>query len=149
MLKEFEMELIKRQIKEYVKGSKKKKSQIISQSCELTKVKRATASKRFGRFVKRYLFKESSYKKSLSWRRGPKRKYGPIHKEITEKCWELSGCVCAEKLHPMLPVYMEQLRRNGKLLFYDPSLVKQVEEISPWEFKEDTEAVSEGIEQKI
>ncbi len=41
------MELIKRQIKEHLKGRKKIKSQIVFQGGGLTKVKRATAFKRF------------------------------------------------------------------------------------------------------
>ncbi len=129
MLKEFDMELIKRQIKEYLKWSKKIRSQIISQYCELTKVKRATAVKRFGRYRRRYLFGGSGDKEGFRCRKGRKRKYGPIHKDIIKKCWELSGCVCAEKLHPMLPVYIDQLRRNGRLSFYEASFVKQVEGI--------------------
>ena len=59
MLKEeFEMELLMRQFKEYLGASKKRKTQIITQYCELTGVKRKTARKRFSRFKRNYLFKD-------------------------------------------------------------------------------------------
>lgn len=130
MLKEFEMELIRRRFKEYLKASKKRKTQIISQYCELTGVKRKTAVKRFSRFRKNYLFKEEVPLRSRKSRRGRKRKYTSIHKEIVKRCWELSGCICAEKLYPMLPVYIEQLRKNNLLIFYEPRFIKEVNQIS-------------------
>lgn len=65
------MELTNRMIEKYLKSSKKQKSQMITQYCELTHVKRATAVKRFER---------------------RKKKYGPVHESIVYKCWELSSC---------------------------------------------------------
>jgi len=52
------MELTNRMIEKYLKSSKKQKSQMITQYCELNHVKRATAVKRFERRKKKYLFKE-------------------------------------------------------------------------------------------
>jgi len=52
------MELTNKMIEKYLKSSKKQKSQMITQYCELTHVKRATAVKRFERGKKKYLFKE-------------------------------------------------------------------------------------------
>jgi len=51
MLKEFEMELLKRQFKEYLGASKKRKTQIITQYCELTGVSKS------------YLFKDERRKR--------------------------------------------------------------------------------------
>jgi hypothetical protein len=57
-LEAFDMELTDRMIEKYLKSSKKQKSQMITQYCELTHVKRTTAVKRFERRKKKYLFKE-------------------------------------------------------------------------------------------
>ena len=46
------------------------------------------------------------------------------------KCWELSGCVCAEKVRPMLDVYIGELKRNNKFSLYERSKIHQVSEIS-------------------
>jgi hypothetical protein len=70
----FDMELTKRLIEKYLKSSKKEKSEIISKYCELTKVKRATAVKRFERYKKRYLFQERDTQKNSKKRRGPTKK---------------------------------------------------------------------------
>jgi len=48
----FDMELTKRMIEEYLKSSKKSKSEMITQYCDLTHVRRATAVKRFERCKK-------------------------------------------------------------------------------------------------
>jgi len=130
MLKEFEMELLRRQFNAYLKASKKEKSRIITQYCELTGVKRKTAVKRFSRFKRNYLFKEDSAFRSKRARGGRRRKYNSIHKEIVKRCWELSGCICAEKLHPMLTIYIEQLQRNRLLTFYEPRFIEEVRGIS-------------------
>ena len=130
MIKEFEMELLRRQFKEYLKARKKEKSRIITQYCEITGVKRGTATKRFSRFKKSYLFKEKDSFKGRSKRGGRKRKYNSIHKEIVKRCWQLSGCICAEKLHPMLSTYIEHLERNGLLSFYEQRFIEEVKQIS-------------------
>ncbi len=124
------MELTDRMIEKYLKSSKKQKSQMITQYCELTHVKRATAVKRFERRKEKYLFKEGKNKQDSSKKRGPKKKYGPVHESIVYKCWELSGCVCAEKVHPMLDVYIGELKRNNKFSLYELSKIHQVSEIS-------------------
>ena len=50
MLKEFEMELLKKFSDEYKRASKKRKGEILSQYCKLTGCKRKTAIKRFLRY---------------------------------------------------------------------------------------------------
>ena len=130
MLKEFEMELLKRQFKEYLGASKKRKTQIITQYCELTGVKRKTAIKRFSRFKRNYLFKDEFSSTRRNTKRGRKKKYNSIHKEIVKICWNLCGGICAEKLHPMLAIYIEQLKKNNLLTFYEPRIVEEVKRIS-------------------
>jgi hypothetical protein len=126
----FDMELTKRLIEKYLKSSKKEKSEIISKYCELTKVKRATAVKRFERYKKRYLFQERDTQKNSKKRRGPKKKYESVHEVILWKCWGLSGCVCAEKLHPMLEVYIEELKKNNRFSLYELSKTEEAKKVS-------------------
>jgi hypothetical protein len=106
------MKLTKKLLKEYKKGGKKKKGKIISRYCKLTGIGRNTASKRFLRKIKK---PNPVILKTKERKRGPKKVYGPLCKKIVEKCWYLSNCVCAEKLHPMLNVYIDQLKQNNKL----------------------------------
>jgi len=67
------MELTKKMIEKYLNSSKKQKSQMITQYCELIHIKRAKAVKRFERYKKKYLFHESESKKGLSKKRGQRR----------------------------------------------------------------------------
>jgi hypothetical protein len=122
----FDMELTKRMIEEYLKSSKKSKSEMITQYCDLTHVRRATAVKRFERCKNGNVkSKVGTFKK-----RGPKKKYEQIHEWIIQRCWELSGCVCAEKVHPMLRIYIEELKKNGKVSLYELSKAEEVCQIS-------------------
>ncbi len=129
MVGEFDMKLTQKLLKEYRKASKKEKGKIIDQYIKITKVKRKTAIKRFNRAVKNpypRILKKVKIKK----KRGPKVKYGYIQKQIIKECWELSGRVCAEKLHPMLEVYIQQLKDNFKIGGYPPSIIETTKKIS-------------------
>jgi len=42
-----------------------------------------------------------------------RRKYNYIRKEIVKRCWELSGCICTERLYPMLAIYIEEERKRN------------------------------------
>jgi len=67
------MELTKRLIEKYLKSSKKEKSEIISKYCELTKVKRATAVKRFESIRIGICFKEETLKRIQKREEGQRR----------------------------------------------------------------------------
>lgn len=128
MIKDFDMELIAKLIKEYTRASKKKKGEILTQYCKLTAIERETAIKRFSRYVTRS-GKRKKNKRTVN-RKGPKKKYGIIHKEILKRCWELAGKVCAEKIHPMLNAYLCQLKQNRRLDFYSAEEIVQTSKIS-------------------
>lgn len=88
------MELIKRQIDNYIRANRKAKKKIIDEYISLTGIKRKTAIKRFNRFVKPDKFKSnSSFNK-----RGRPIKYGSLDKELLKEICELSGYLCAERL---------------------------------------------------
>lgn len=112
MINDFDMKLTQKLLKEYKKAKKKGKGKILSKYCKLTGVGSNTANKRFLRKIKK---PNPVILKTKERKRGPKKVYGPLCKKIVEECWYLSGCVCAEKLHPMLNVYIDQLKQNNKL----------------------------------
>lgn len=128
MIGDFDMKLITKLIKEYERAKKKKKSAILTEYCKLTGSGRDAAIKRFSRYIKPFL-KTGNIKPSVNGK-GPKRKYGIIHKEIVMKCWELAGKVCAEKIHPMIDIYLWQLKQNKRLDFYSAEEIAQTKKIS-------------------
>jgi hypothetical protein len=104
--REFEMKLLKRCIKDYKRTRKKKeKSEILSKYCELTGISREAAKKRFQRFREDANHSGSTF-------RGRKRKYKRMHQEVIHICWEVLLCPCAERLHPVLPETIEQLKKR-------------------------------------
>jgi len=121
MIGDFDMKLTQRMATEYNKVIKWRKGEILTEYCMLTEVSRNTASKRFCKVIKniypRALPTITSYR-----RQGPKNKYNSIHKEIVKRCWELAGNICAERLHPMLSTYINQLETKGFLLHYSRAL---------------------------
>jgi len=124
MIKEFDMELLERLSKGYLGARKKEKSTILTKYQDITGLKRQTIIKRFGRFLKR---KGSEGSKS---QRGRKRKFKASHIEVIQRCWELSGNVCAEKIHPMLYIYVEQLSSNGLLVGFSSEVIEETLKMS-------------------
>lgn len=128
MIGEFDMKLIVKLIKDYAKAKKKKKSVILSEYCKLTGAGRDAVIKRFSRYI--VSSNKTDSRKSSGNKMGPKRKYGIIHKEIVMRYWELAGKVCAEKIHPMIDVYISQLKQNKRLYFYSLKEVECARKIS-------------------
>ena len=128
MLKGFEMELLKKFSDEYKRASKKRKGEILSQYCKLTGCKRKTAIKRFLRyFVNPSKKREKSVFKN---KRGHKEKYGILEKRLIKQIWEFVGQICAEKIHPQINVYINQMEFNNKITFYPSTVVERVRNIS-------------------
>ncbi len=90
MLRGFDMELLKRFLNKYRGTNKREKGMVLTDYCRLTGVKRDTASKRFRQYISRSL-KGIKDKRVYALKRGRKRKYGALHKEIIKVCWELEG----------------------------------------------------------
>jgi len=128
MIGDFDMKLTQKLAGDYNKAAKKKKGHLLTKYCMLAEVSRNTASKRFCKVIK------NIYPRALptiiSYRRqGPKNKYNSIHKEIVKRCWELAGNICAERLHPMLITYINQLEAKGFLKHYskeDMNITKSI-----------------------
>jgi len=129
MIGAFDMQLTQKLAKEYKKASKKRKGEMLTEYCFLTDVGRNTASKRFCKEIRdvypRVLPKATKYRK-----RGPKNKFNSIHKEIVRRCWELGGNICAERLHPMLSIYIDRLDIRGMFKFYSKQDIDKTRSIS-------------------
>jgi len=126
MLKEFEMELLKKSADDYRKAEKKERGKILSQYCKLAGCDRWAAIKRFNRYFVRPP-KKSRF--ASAGKRGPKRKYDILDRKIIEAIRETVGKICAEKIHPMIGIYVDQLEQNKKLFFYPTEVVERIRKI--------------------
>jgi len=113
----FDMELVKRQVNKYKKATKKEKGKLLTEYCQLTRVSRNLASKRFIKEMKN-IYPRALPTHRETGKRGRKPTYLKIHTEIIRRAWELSGEICAERLYPMLYSYVKQLEVNRLLLSY-------------------------------
>lgn len=125
----FEMELINKLANQYQKAAKKEKGKVLNKYCQLTKVKRNTASKRF-RVKIRNIYPRILAPKGKGAKKGAKKKYSIIHQRAIKLCWELAGEICAERLQPMLKVYLKQLDKEKRLSFCSPAVIRQTKEVS-------------------
>src|ERR671922_1305379 len=127
MIGDFDMKLTQKRAKQYQNVNKKTKSAIITDYCYLTQATRNTASKRFCKEIKNIYPRllPSTYKT-----RGPKKKFKGVHTRIVKKCWELAGNICAERLHPMVAIYIEQLHKGGLLKDYSTEDIAITKSIS-------------------
>jgi len=129
MIGDFDMKLTQKLAGDYNKAAKKKKGHLLTEYCMLTEVSRNTASKRFCKVIKNIY--PQALPTIISYRRqGPKNKYNSIHKEIVNRCWELAGNICAERLHLMLSTYINQLGTKGFLLYYSKDDIDITKSIS-------------------
>lgn len=110
MISHFAMKLTQKQAQEYKKAGRKRKGEIISQYCQLTKVGRNLASKRLRKVALNPFPNTLKLKRNkLKSKGGRKPIYMYPHKMIVKQAWQLSGEICAERLHPVLPAYLNQL----------------------------------------
>jgi hypothetical protein len=125
---DFDMKLTQKLLKRYQNASKKMKGQILTEYCQLIKISRNTASKRFHKQIK------DVYPRVLPTRtinrRGSKKKFRSVHVRVVDKCWQLAGSICAERLHPMLPAYIAQLQIRGMLGVYSKDDIAIAKSIS-------------------
>jgi|GEM_PF-2402532 len=128
MLEEFDMDLLARLSQIYLKSKKKEKSKLLTQYQNLTGVSRQTAIKRFNRFLK--ALTNSLKKIERKKKTGRKKKFKSSHREIIYRCYRLAGEVCAEKIYPMLPLYIDQLKSNGLLKEFNLNTIKETASVS-------------------
>ncbi|MGC8727951.1 MAG: hypothetical protein ACP5SD_01665, partial [Elusimicrobiales bacterium] len=106
MLKGFDMELLNKLLPSYLNASKDVKSKLIDEYVKLTQVKRNTAIKRFERH------KAVNGKKEYLKKPGRPQKYGSLEKELIKSLFYISGFICAERLHPVISLFLAQLINN-------------------------------------
>ena len=63
-------------------------------------------------------------------RKGPKKKFRGVHVRIVEECWKLAGNICAERLHPMLCTYIDQLEIRAMLGAYSRKDIEIAKSVS-------------------
>ena len=108
MIKEFDMVLLNKYLPKYINSPKVVKSKIIDEYLSLCGVKkRNTAIKRFERGWRRGMGRRG-YGNKL----GRPPKYGSLEIELVRSIYFISNFICAERLHPVIPIYIEQLRNN-------------------------------------
>lgn len=133
MLPEFDMKLLKEYYQKYLSSSKTQKSVILDQYMSLCHItNRNTVIKRFERF--KAVKKDS---KEFTAKPGRPVKYGSMEKELLKSMYHLSGFICAERLHPVISIFVSQIRRNDvNFEFkYNDDVIKNVLNISPGSLK--------------
>ncbi len=143
MLNLFNMKLTKYYALKYHKAKKKDKSKILNNYCYLTKTKRNTAIVRLKR--KNYSRLSNIVFEKKRKKTGRRRKYLSIHKSLVEKCYALSGNICAERLTPMISEYLKELKKAGNLNKYHNYDIKLVSDISSSTVKRMIETFSKNI----
>lgn len=106
MLGGFDMELLKKLFPSYLNASKDIKGKLIDEYVNLCGVKRNTAIKRFERY------RACSGKDRRIKKLGRPKKYGSLEKELIKSLFYISGFICAERLHPMIGLFLHQLMDN-------------------------------------
>lgn len=120
-------ELTQKQAKRYSKSNKKQKAKILDEFCSTLGINRNTAVQKFIR-TRKSIYPVAL--KILKHRGGSKKKFTEIHNSLLKKVWELAGCICAENIHPNLEVYIDQLKKNGKLKNYANQTINESKRVS-------------------
>lgn len=143
MLNLFDMKLTKYYALKYHKAKKKEKGKTLNNYCYLTKTKRNTAIVRLKR--KYYSRLDNIVLKKKHKKTGRRRKYLSIHKSLVEKCYLLSGDICAERLTPMISEYLKELKKAGHLNKYHNYDIELVSNISSSTVKRMIETFNKNI----
>jgi len=132
MLREFDMELLRKMRDIYFKSSKSGKTGLLDEYCSLTGAVRPAALKRFSRY--RFDIPDS-VKKAKKRHRKKMSRYNPACVEIIRLAWSLLDMICAERLHAEIGVCIKQLEQEGRLRSYGKSDIDKVLNISPASLK--------------
>lgn len=97
-------EIFQEKLQEYLAASKEEKGRILTAVCSITGVHRKAAVRRFRTLQLRpHASRE---------RRGRKPVYGHRMISLIREVWEVSGRICSERLHPIIPEYIRVLKRD-------------------------------------
>ena len=97
-------EILKEKLQEYLAASKEGKGRILTAVCSVTGIHRKAAVRRFHTLQ----FRSSAWEE----RRGRKPVYGHCMISLLREVWDVSGRICAERLHPIIPEYVRVLSRD-------------------------------------
>lgn len=97
-------EIFREKLEAYLSGSKEEKGRILDSVCDLTKVDRKSAIRRFRTLQLR--------PRSNQECRGRKTIYNRQVTAALQEVWEAANRICAERLHPILPEYVRILKRD-------------------------------------
>lgn len=126
---EFDMTLTQRFVRQYQAASRAEKATVLTQYGQLAAVSRNTAAQRLHRASQQLLpFKNIGSPRQRP--RGRPRQYGALHTGLLRQCWELAGMVCAERLHPQLPIYVAELVASGAWARYQAHDIALVRSLS-------------------
>jgi hypothetical protein len=89
---------------EYLGANRKRKGQILERLCDITGIHNKAAIRKF----KRLRLKGPS----VSRRRGRETYYTPDVTSALKTVWEAASEICGELLHPIIPEYVEILRKD-------------------------------------
>ncbi len=122
----FEMELIKKYKDEYIRASRKEKTEILDECIKLTNLKRNTVVQKIKRA------KEENFRKfkNRGKTKGRKKIYVQQDKNLVKKIWIATGMICAENLHSTLEETIRSLESHGHLEHYSEGTIKKCKNIS-------------------
>ena len=106
MTKQGKRELLKAIRPRYLKASKVEKSRILNEF---------VASTRYNRKYAIHLLRNGPPRSSKNKKRGRRLVYGPDVIAALAHIWEVSGHLCAKRLHPFLPQMVEALERHNEI----------------------------------
>lgn len=106
MTKQGKRELLKAIRPRYLKASKTEKSQILNEF---------VASTRYNRKYAIHLLRNGPPRSSRNKKRGRRLIYGPDVIAALVRIWEVSGHLCAKRLHPFLPQMVDALERHNEI----------------------------------
>lgn len=131
-------EIFSEKLGEYLRASKEGKGRILDAVCRITGGNRKAAIRRFRTLQMR--------PRQGGRRRGRKTIYGLRLIPLIRELWELSGKICAERLHPIIPEYIRVLKRDG-MWRYDEEQTNLLLQMSLGTWKdriEDFERIKKG-----
>ncbi|MBI2053433.1 MAG: hypothetical protein HYT41_01675 [Candidatus Sungbacteria bacterium] len=98
-------EVFKEKLAQYLAAGKEEKGRILTAICSVTGVHRKAAIRRFRTL--------QLHPDTGKGRRGRKQVYGHHITSLVRELWEMSGRICAQRLHPVMPEYIRILKRDG------------------------------------
>ena len=97
-------DIFARYLSEYLKTTRQRKGEILDHVCDVVKITRKAAIRKFGRLQ----MKDSSLKE----KRGRKEYYTPDSIAALKTVWEAASEVCGELIHPIIKEYVFVLKRD-------------------------------------